>query len=112
MATSPDIRAYFFYANWCGPCQRVKPVWDTLKTVYFMNGIVCTECDFDQEPTKDLMQILDIQTVPTLIVLQVPEDTDDITTTTDFHVVYRGDSKTIPATAASVVHTFSMDEDF
>ena len=106
-----DLRAYFFYATWCGPCKRVKPVWENLKPMYLANGITCTEYDYDEESTKEVMKTLHVKTVPTLVVLRVPEnmDLDDLT---GYEEIYRGDSSAIPVNATEVVHKFSLDEDF
>lgn len=106
-----DVRAYFFHATWCGPCKRVKPVWEQLKTVYLSNGITCLDYDYDDESTKVLMKKMDVKTVPTLVVIRVPESRglDDVS---DYEEIYRGDSTTIPTDAAGVVHKFSLDEDF
>lgn len=111
MSTQSDIRAYFFYASWCGPCKRVKPTWETLKMVYLTNGITCFEYDYDASPTKALMDNLNIKTVPTLVVCRIPEQNEEHDVS-GYEELYRGDSKTIPLTAAGVVHTFSIDEDF
>lgn len=106
-----DLRAYFFYASWCGPCKRVKPVWENLKPVYLANGITCTEYDYDEESTKGIMETLNVKTVPTLVVFRIPDD-GDFDDLTGYEEVYRGDSTTIPVNAAEVVHKFSLDEDF
>lgn len=108
---SNDVRAYFFFASWCNPCKRVKPYWDDLKLTYLVNGITCLDNDYDSPETKPLMNALNVKTVPTLVVVRVPHDNklDDFT---KHEEIYRGDSETIPHTAARVVHEFSMDEDF
>jgi thiol-disulfide isomerase/thioredoxin len=113
MASPPryDLRGYFFYAKWCGPCKRVKPVWENLKPVYLANGITCLDYDYDEESTKAIMEKLNVKTVPTLVVIRVP-DVCEMDNPVDYEEMYRGDSTTIPVNAAEVVHKFSLDEDF
>ena len=106
-----DLRAYFFYAKWCGPCKRVKPVWENLKPVYLANGITCIDYDYDEESTKSIMNRLNVKTVPTLVVCRI-SDSKDLEDVSDYEEIYRGDSTTIPVNAAEVVHKFSLDEDF
>ena len=106
-----DLRAYFFYATWCGPCKRVKPVWENLKPVYLANGITCTEYNYDEELTKTIMRKMGVNTVPTLVVFSVP-NTNDFDDVDGYEEVYRGDSTQIPITAPYAVHKFSLDEDF
>ena len=79
--------------------------------VYLANGITCFEYDYDIHTTKILMDKMDIKTVPTLVVCRTPEQNEEYDVS-GYEELYRGDSKTIPLTAAGVVHTFSLDEDF
>ena len=76
-----------------------------------MNGITCSEYDYDLSATKILMEKMNVKTVPTLVVYSVPIDNayEDIT---DAVEIYRGDSKEIPLTSLNIVNTFSIDEDF
>ena len=106
-----ELRASMFYASWCNPCKKVKPVWENLKPVYLANGITCSEYDYDEEHTRTLMKKLDIKTIPTLVVFRVPDinEYDDVS---GYEEIYRGDSTDIPVNAAQIVHKFSLDEDF
>ena len=61
----------FFYADWCGHCQRFKPEWNKFKNQMNnkkINGkvLVIMECSSDEE---DLMKEYDINGYPTLKLL-------------------------------------------
>jgi hypothetical protein len=76
-----------------------------------MNGIKIKEYDYDISETKELMSLMEIKTIPTLVVYDVPfrNKYEDIK---DGKKIYQGDSKEIPKTATNIVTTFSIDEDF
>ena len=53
-----------FYANWCPPCKRIKPVYGQLATDY-KGKIVFSEVDVDR--AKDISMNLNITAMPTFI---------------------------------------------
>lgn len=56
-----------FYATWCGPCQRMHPVLDSLKQEMGDN-IRIAKIDIDTHP--DLVEQHRIQSVPTLMLFR------------------------------------------
>ena len=53
-----------FYASWCGPCQRLLPVIETLSDE-FEGKIDIYKVNVDQE--EELAAAFNIRTIPTLI---------------------------------------------
>ncbi len=53
-----------FYADWCGPCQRMTPVLEDLQDEFPSANFV--KIDTDEE--SDLMSALKIRSIPTLVV--------------------------------------------
>jgi thioredoxin 1 len=55
-----------FYADWCGPCKKYAPEFESLAKVYTKMTFVKVNADeFD-----DVMQKFDIQSLPTTLVLK------------------------------------------
>lgn len=52
-----------FYAEWCGPCQKMKPYLDELATEW-KNNLVLVRIDTDKNP--ELCQVLGIDAIPVL----------------------------------------------
>lgn len=52
-----------FYAEWCGPCQKMKPYLDELATEW-KNNVVLIRIDTDKNP--ELCQTLGIDAIPVL----------------------------------------------
>ncbi|KAH7824622.1 Thioredoxin [Monocercomonoides exilis] len=50
-----------FSATWCGPCQKIKPVFESLASKY--NDVTFLSCDVDE--LSDLDEVEDITGVPT-----------------------------------------------
>ena len=53
-----------FYATWCGPCQKLVPIFEKLEKKY-EGKIKFTRVDVDQEP--EMAAENDVQAVPTLV---------------------------------------------
>ena len=73
----------FFRANWCGHCQRFKPVWDefvneaTMSDKY--NNVDIIELDIDKEESKPLLQKHNVRGFPH-VVLTKDNTTDKVFT--------------------------------
>lgn len=50
-----------FNAKWCGPCQKIKPVFESLPSKY--ENVRFLECDIDE--LEDLEELDDVSGVPT-----------------------------------------------
>lgn len=67
---------YCFVANWCGPCQTVKPVLEKLardfpgKVSFF---------DVDDEESKILIEDYGIRSVPTIVIVDVDNGFKELT---------------------------------
>ena len=73
---------YFFKANWCGHCQRFKPVWDEVvehcnsKNSDKYAGVELVELDIDHEESKPLMQKHGVRGFPHVVITDSSESTD------------------------------------
>ena len=65
---------YFFRAEWCGHCQRFKPVWDdfvhdAMTSSEFQN-VEIVELDIDKEESKPLMKKHGVQGFPHVVLTE------------------------------------------
>ncbi len=58
-----------FYADWCGPCKAVAPIFEELSNEY-ANDIVIYKVDTEAEP--ELSRAFNIQSIPSI--LFIPKD--------------------------------------
>jgi thioredoxin len=56
-----------FYADWCGPCKKMKPILDEIENE-MKDGIKIIRINSDNN--KDLMQIMHIDELPTFMVFK------------------------------------------
>ncbi|KAK2963171.1 putative Thioredoxin [Blattamonas nauphoetae] len=56
-----DLVVVDFSATWCGPCQKIKPVFENLPGKY--PNVTFIHCDVDE--LRDLDEVDSIQGVPT-----------------------------------------------
>lgn len=54
-----------FYADWCGPCQALSPIFDSLSSESKYNNIVFVKVDVDKFP--ELATDYSVGSIPTLI---------------------------------------------
>jgi protein disulfide-isomerase A6 len=65
---SPKCSLKLFYADWCGHCQRFKPVFDgELSDAVKKEGIPCTLEKIDCDKNSDMAKKYNIKGFPTLI---------------------------------------------
>ena len=62
-----------FYADWCGPCRMMAPVFETLSNDY--KGKV-SFLKLDTEKETDLAQSFDVMSIPTLLVMNKGKEVD------------------------------------
>lgn len=68
-----EVIIELYYANWCGHCQKFKPVWDEMvkmgeKGDNKMKGITMKEYNADTEPGQKQIKKEDIHGYPTIII--------------------------------------------
>ena len=56
-----------FTASWCGPCQRIGPVFTELSERN--PQIICIKIDVDNEDTKEICKICEVRSMPTFVVV-------------------------------------------
>ena len=52
-----------FYANWCGPCQRLKPIIEELSEEIKSTKFVSIDVDYE----RDLAEYYNIMSIPCII---------------------------------------------
>ena len=68
------ISAYYFTADWCGPCKKVRPV---VEQINQDNSIKFKIIDVDSE--IDLVKAFEIKSVPTFILIKDGEVSNRMT---------------------------------
>lgn len=68
----------FFKANWCGHCNRFKPVWDEFVAECQQNNeqTKLLELDIDNEDSKPLMEKHNVRGFPHVVLIE--DNHDDI----------------------------------
>lgn len=56
-----------FYADWCGPCQRMKPVFEQMATAFAGRAYFCS---VDTDEAKDIARVCSIRSLPTFFVIK------------------------------------------
>lgn len=56
-----------FYADWCGPCKMLSPLFEQLEKKH-EGQIVFVKCDADQN--TDILQAFHISALPTLMLIK------------------------------------------
>ena len=71
--TEHDVVLVDFYADWCGPCQMLKP---TVKSLAAETDATVLKVDIDQH--QSLAQRYQVRGVPTLLVFNNAETVEEI----------------------------------
>ena len=68
--TDNDIVVIDFWAEWCGPCQAFKPIFETASENH--DGVAFASVNTEEQP--DLAVMFQIRSIPTLVVFrdQIP----------------------------------------
>ena len=69
------INVFYFTADWCQPCKKVKPIVEEMKKEGFNFQII--DVDYEQELVKQF----EIKSVPTFILLKEGKEINRITGT-------------------------------
>ena len=79
--TSP-LELIFFKANWCGHCQRFKPVWDDVMNECSKDDkyshITMKELDIDTDEAKPLMQKHNVRGFPHVVLVGEESSNDKV----------------------------------
>jgi len=59
------ITAYYFTADWCGPCKKVRPI---VEEINKDSAVKFKVVDVDSE--MDLVKAFEIKSVPTFIIIK------------------------------------------
>ena len=62
-----------FYADWCGPCQPMKPIIEEIEKE-MQDSLRVTKVDVDQN--QEMASKYGVMSIPTLIILKNGEETD------------------------------------
>lgn len=65
-----------FYANWCGPCKMIQPIFDELKSTF---GGRLLFIEIDVEKNKDVAEEVKVFSLPTLVFFHRGKIIDRIT---------------------------------
>jgi len=86
--------------------------------MYILNGISCYEMNYTSNDTKELMEVLNIEKIPSLCVLNLSRiwSPDDDPTGNDLDQILIKkevlDAKGIETHSMDVIHLFSTEDDF
>jgi thiol-disulfide isomerase/thioredoxin len=62
---APKVEVLHFTADWCGPCQQMKPMIAKLKK----EGKNITTIDIDVKENKAIQQTYNVKSIPTFILV-------------------------------------------
>ena len=66
--TGDGIVLVDFWADWCGPCHRFSPVFESVAEKHGDDGVAFGKIDIDAQP--ELAQRFGVQSIPTLMVVR------------------------------------------
>ncbi|KAL2123090.1 hypothetical protein VTJ04DRAFT_3545 [Mycothermus thermophilus] len=78
LLTSSKIVVADFYADWCGPCKVVSPIFEQLSTALSRPGVL-TFAKVNTDQQKDIAQAYRVTALPTFIVFRNGNVTDRVT---------------------------------
>jgi len=80
--SNDKLSLYFFKADWCGHCQRFKPVWDEVvehcnsKNSDKYSRVDLVELNIDDEASKPLMQKHGVRGFPHVVLTDSTDSTE------------------------------------
>ncbi|AYU80904.1 ubiquitin conjugation factor E4 B, putative [Leishmania donovani] len=66
-----------FYADWCGPCQQIKPQFEQMARYYDPSKVIFAKCNVDRN--RDCASRYGVSTIPTFIVFYANERVATVT---------------------------------
>ncbi|GET90706.1 thioredoxin, putative [Leishmania tarentolae] len=66
-----------FYADWCGPCQQIKPQFEQMARYYDPSKVIFAKCNVDRN--QDCASRYGVSTIPTFIVFYANERITTVT---------------------------------
>lgn len=73
--SSPKLNLIKFYAEWCGPCKMLSPIYNEVSSE--INDVDFYEADIDDEGSENLVNKYSINVVPTVILIKNGEKVDE-----------------------------------
>lgn len=71
----PQVELLDFYADWCGPCQQMKPVIEELEKE--LSDVKFTKINIDENHAQ--AQQYNVMSIPTFIITKNGKITDQLT---------------------------------
>lgn len=68
---SDTVTVVDFYADWCGPCQQIKPQYEQMARYYDANKVTFAKCNVDRN--RECASRYGVSTIPTFIVFHAGE---------------------------------------
>ncbi|KPA83111.1 putative ubiquitin fusion degradation protein 2 putativeubiquitin conjugation factor E4 B [Leptomonas pyrrhocoris] len=74
---SDAVTVVDFYADWCGPCQQIKPQFEQMARYYDANKVTFAKCNVDRN--RDCASRYGVSSIPTFIVFHANERITTVT---------------------------------
>lgn len=58
-----------FWADWCNPCKKIAPEFESLSNVEEYRDIYFVKVDVEDEAFKNIVNALDVKSLPTFVVI-------------------------------------------
>ena len=65
-----DKQLVLFYANWCGHCKKMKPLWDSASQEVGNEKMIKVDVGEGTSEQKKMMEKCDVQGFPTILVFE------------------------------------------
>ena len=65
-----DKQLVLFYANWCGHCKKMKPLWDSASQEVGNEKMIKVDVGEGTSEQKKMMEKYDVQGFPTILVFE------------------------------------------
>lgn len=63
------IKCYKFFADWCGPCHFMTPIFEEVQNDPQFNTVNFSEIDIDDPENTTLVKNLQIRNIPTFVLM-------------------------------------------
>ncbi|PWY74016.1 thioredoxin [Aspergillus eucalypticola CBS 122712] len=73
---SGDVVIVDFWADWCGPCRMMSPIFEQLASIPESSAIKFTKVDIDTQP--EISEEVGIRSLPTFMVFKDGQKLDEL----------------------------------
>lgn len=73
--TAAGVELLDFWAEWCGPCKIMKPIFDEIEEEY-KDKLSIKQIDVDADENRELVEKYNVMSIPTYIFLKDGEVAD------------------------------------